>query len=142
MYNLGLEKGEELEIKLPTSAASQKKQGSSRKTSTTDSVTIAKAFDWIMTKWKILKEMRKPDDFTCLSRNLYAVQKATVRTGHGTIDWFKIGKGIHQSCILSLCLLTCMQSTPCEMPGWMNHKLESKLQGEISTISDMQMIPL
>ena len=92
--------------------------------------------------WKILKEMGIPDHHTCLLRNLYVSQEATVRTGHGTIDWFKTGKRVHQGCILSLCLLTCMQSTPCEMPGWMNHKLESRLLGEILTASDMQMISL
>ena len=64
-----------------------------------------------------------------------------IREAHGTMDWFKIGK-VRQGCILLPCLLTSMQSTSCEMPGWMTHKLESRLLGEISTISDMQMIPL
>ena len=64
----------------------------------------AKAFVWITINWKILKEMGIPDHVTCLLRNLYAGQEATVRTGHGTIDWFQIGKGVHQGCILSLCL--------------------------------------
>ena len=59
---------------------------------------------WITTNWKILKEMRIPDHLTCLLRNLYAGQEAIVRTGHGTTDWFQIGKGVHQGCILSLCL--------------------------------------
>ena len=54
--------------------------------------------------WKILKEMRIPDHLNCLLRNLYAGQEATVRTGHGTTDWFQIGKGVHQGCILSPCL--------------------------------------
>ena len=62
-------------------------------------------------KWKILKEMGIPDHLICLLRNLYAVQEATVRTGHGTTDWFQIGKGVHQGCILSPCYLTYMQST-------------------------------
>ena len=83
-----------------------------------------------------------PDHLTCLLRNLYADQEATVRTGHGTTDWFQIGKRVHQGCILSPVYLTYMQSTLCEMPGWMSHKLESRLPGEISTTSDMQMIPL
>ena len=77
-------------------------------------------------------------------RNLNAGQEATVRTRHGTTDWFQIGKGVHQGCILSrLCIdyLTCMQSISCEMLGWMKHKLESRLPGEIPIISDMQMIP-
>ena len=59
---------------------------------------------WITTNWKILKQMGIPDYVTCLLRNLYAGQKATVRTRHGTTDWFQIGKGVHQGCILSLCL--------------------------------------
>ena len=82
-----------------------------------------------------------PDHLTCLLRNLYAGQEATVRTGHGTTDWFQIGKGVRQGCILSPCLETYMQSTSCEMPGWMKHKLESRLPGEISITSDTQMIP-
>ena len=67
-------------------------------------INYAKAFVWITRNWKILKEMGVPDHLTCLLRNLYAGQEATTRIGHGTIDWFKIGKGIHQGCILSLCL--------------------------------------
>ena len=59
---------------------------------------------WITINWKILKEMGIPDPLTCLLRNLHAGQEATVRTGHGTTDWFQIGKGVHQCCILSLCL--------------------------------------
>ena len=77
---------------------------------------------------------------TCLLRNLYAGQEATVRTGRGTTDWFQIGKGVRRGCILSLCL-TSMQSTSWEMLGWKKHKLESRLPGEISITSDMQMIP-
>ena len=85
--------------------------------------------------WKTLKEMAVPDHFTCLLRNLHAGQEATVRTDHRTMDWFKIGKGVHQVYI------TYVQSTSCEMLGWMKHKLESGLPGEISVSSDMQMIP-
>ena len=91
--------------------------------------------------WKILKEMQIPDHLTYLLINLYAGQKATVRSGHGTTDWFKIGKGVHQACISSLCSLTSLQSTSCEMPGWMKNKLKAKWPGETSTTSDMQ-IPL
>ena len=69
-----------------------------------------------------------PDHLTCLLRNLYAGQKATVRTGHGTMDWFHIGKGVRQG---YPAYLTYMQSTSCEMLGWMKHKLESRLPGEI-----------
>ena len=86
--------------------------------------------------WKILKEKGIPDHLTCLLRNLYAGQEATVRTGHGTTDWFQIGKGVCQGCILSPCL-TSMQSTSCEMLGWMKQKLESRLPGEISITSDI-----
>ena len=89
--------------------------------------------------WKILKVMGIPEHHTCLLRNLYAGQEATVRTGHGTTDWFKIGKGVSQSCISSSCLFKLY--TSCEMPGWMKHKLESRLPGEISITSDMQMTP-
>ena len=68
-------------------------------------------------------------------------QEATVRSGYGTKDWFQIGKGVCQDCILSPAYLIYMQSTSCEMPGWMKHKVESRLLGEISITSDMQMTP-
>ena len=105
MFKLDLEKAEEPEIKLPTSVGSSKKQESSRKTSTTALLT-AKAFDCVDHNklWTILKEMGIPDHLTCLLRNLYAGQEATVRTGQGTTDWFQIGKGVCQGCILSPCL--------------------------------------
>ena len=105
MFKLVLEKAEEPEIKLPTSAGSWKKQESSRKTSIS-AFAYVKAFDCVdhNKPWKILKEMGIPDHLTCLLRNLYAGQEATVRTENGTTDWFQIGKGVHQGCILSLCL--------------------------------------
>ena len=88
--------------------------------------------------WKILKEMGILDHLTCHLRNLYAGQDTTVRTGHGTTDWFQLGKGVHQGCILLM-----MQSTSWEMMGWKRHKLESRLPGEIWVTSDMQMtLPL
>ena len=104
MFKLVLEKAEEPEIKLPTSTGSSKKQESSRKTSI--SAFLTKAFDCVDHNklWKILKEMGIPDHLTCLLRNLYAGQEATVRTGYGTTDWFQIGKGVRQGCILSPCL--------------------------------------
>ena len=105
----------------------------------------AKAFDCVDHNklWKILQEMGIPDHVICLLRNLNAGQEATVRNGHGTTDWFQIGKGVYQSCILSPCLFNLYgQSTSCEMPGWMKHKLKSRLLGEISTTSDIKMIPL
>ena len=91
--------------------------------------------------WKILKEMGIPDHLTCLLRNLYADQEGTVRTGNGTMDWFQIGKGIHQVVYSHPACLTYMQSTSCEMLGWMKHKLESRFSGGISVTSEMQMTP-
>ena len=102
-------------------------------------IDYAKDFDCVdhSKLWKILQEMGIPDHLTCLLRNLYVGQEATVRTGYGITDWFQIGKGLSQGCILSLAYLTYMQSTSCEMPGWMKLKLESRLPGEISITSDM-----
>ena len=81
------------------------KQENSRKTSTSASLTVLKALNvWITTNWKILKQMRISDDLICLLRNLYAGQEGTVKTKHGTMNWFKIGKGVRQGCILSSCL--------------------------------------
>ena len=82
-----------------------------------------------------------PDDMTCLFRNLYAGQEATVRTGHGTTDWFQIRKGVHQGCILSPSLFELYAEYIMQNAGWKKHKLESRLLGEISVTSDMQMIP-
>ena len=96
---------------------------------------------WTTTNWKILKEIGILDHLTCLLRNLYAGQEAAVRTGHGTIDWFQIGKGVHQGCILSLCLFNLYAEYIIETLGWMKHKLESRLLGERSITSDMQMTP-
>ena len=105
LFKLDLEKAEEPEIKLPTSIRSSKKQESSRKTSTSALLTMPKPLTmWITINWKILQEMGIPDHLTCLLRNLYAGQEATVRTGHGTTDWFQIGKGVGQGYILSPCL--------------------------------------
>ena len=106
-------------------------------------IDYAKAFDCVDRNklWKIFKEMGIPDHLTCLLRNLNAGQEATVRTGHGTIDWFQIGKGVCQDCILSPCLFNLYAE--CIM--W-NARLEeaqaqSRLPGEISITSDMQMTP-
>ena len=101
----GFRKGRGTREQLPTSAGSWKKQESSRKTSLSALLTMPKPLTvWITINSKILKEMEIPDHLPCLLRNLYAGQKATVRTGHGTTDWFQIGKGVHQGCILSPCL--------------------------------------
>ena len=101
-----LETVKEPEIKLLTSAGSSKKQESSRNTSISALLTYAIAFDCVDHNklWKILTEMGIPDHLTCLLRNLYAGQEATVRAGHGTKDWFQIRKGVCQGCILSPCL--------------------------------------
>ena len=105
MFKLVLEKAEEPEIKLSTSAESSNKEESSRKIYFCF-IDYAKAFDCVDHKklWKILKEMGIPDHLTCLLRNLYAGQEAAVRTGHGTTDWFQIVKEARQGCILSPCL--------------------------------------
>ena len=105
IFKLNLEKAEEPEIKLPISTELLKKQESSRKTFIFALLTMPKPWTvWITINWKILKEMGIPDHLTFLLRNLYAGQEATARTGHGTTDWFQIGKGVRQGCILSLCL--------------------------------------
>ena len=103
----------------------------------------AKAFDCVDPNklWKILKEMGIPDHLTCLLRNPYAGQEATVRPGHGTTDWFQIGKGIRQGCILSPCLFNFYAEYIMETLSWKKHKLESSLLGEISITSYMQMTP-
>ena len=106
MFKLVLEKAEEQEIKLPTSTGSSKKARECQKNIFFCFIDYAKALTmWITTNWKILKEMGIPDHLTCLLRNLYVGQGATVKTEHGKTDWFQIRKGIHQGCILSPCLL-------------------------------------
>ena len=96
---------------------------------------------WITANWEILQEVDIPDHLTCLLRNLYVGQEATVRTGHGT-DWFQIGNGVRQGCILSPCLFNFYAEYIMQSVGWMKHDLESRLLGEISITSDMQMTPL
>ena len=110
MFKLDLEKAEEPEIKLPTSAGSLKKKESSRKIIYFCFIDGAKAFDCVDHNklWKILKEMGIPGHLTGLLRNLYAGQEATVRTGHETTDWFQIRKGVHHC---HPAYLTFMQST-------------------------------
>ena len=106
-------------------------------------IDYAKAFDCVDQNklWKILQEMGIPDHLTCLLRKLYAGQEATVRTGHGTTDWFQIGKGVSQGCILSPCLFNLHAEYIVRNVGLEKHKLESRLPGEISITSDMQMTP-
>ena len=129
MFKLVLEKAEELEIKLPTSAGLLKKQESS----SFCFVDYAKAFDCVdhHKLWKILKEMGIPDHLLCLLRNLYASQEAIVRIGHGTTDWFQIGKGLCQGCILSPCLFNFYAEYIMGNAGLEEAQAESRLPGEI-----------
>ena len=96
---------------------------------------------WIITNWKILKEMGIPDYLSCLLINLYSDQEATVRTGHGTTDWFLIGKGVCQGCILSPCLFNSYAEYIMRNARLDEAQLESRLPGKISITSDMQMTP-
>ena len=91
--------------------------------------------------WKILREIGMQDHLTCLLRNLYAGQEATVRTGHGTTDWFQIGKGVHQGCILSPCLFNFYAEYIMRNAGLEEAQAGIKIPGEISITSDMQMTP-
>ena len=143
MFKLVLEETEEPEIKLPTSAASSKKQESSRKTSISALLTMPKTLTvWISINCgKFWKRWEYPF-LTCLLRNLYAGQEATVRTGHGT-DWFQLWKGKRQGCMLSPCFFNL-----CAVYITRNAGLEEAQAGisqdklgEISITSDMQMIP-
>ena len=128
MFKLVLEKAEEPEIKLPTSIGSSKKQESSRKTSISALLTMPKPLTvWITQTGKFF-EMGIPDHLTCLLKNLYAGQEATVRTGHGTTDWFQIGKGVHQGCILSPCLFKLYAEYIMRNAGLEKAQLESRLR--------------
>ena len=112
------------------------------KTSTSASLTMLKPLTvCITTNWKILKKMGIPDHLTCLLKNLYSGQEATVRTGQRTTDWFQIGKRVHLAVFCHPAYLTYIQSTSCEMLSWIKHRLESRLPGEISITSDTQMTP-
>ena len=142
MFKLISEKAEEPEIKLPTSTRSSKKQDSSSK--------HLLLLYWLCQSlwlcdqnklWKILKEMGIPDHLTFLLRNLYACQEATVRIGHGTAVWFQIRRGVCQGCISSPCLFNLYAEYIMQNARWMKHKLESRLPGEISITSDIQMTP-
>ena len=136
MFNLVLEKAEEPEIKLPTSTGSSKKW-EFQKNIYFCYIDYAKAFDCVDHNklWKILKEMGIPDHLTCLLKNLYSGQEATIRTGRGTTDWFLIRKGEHQVCILSLYLFNfhaefIMQNTALD-----EAQAGLKMPGEISITS-------
>ena len=145
MFKLVLEKADEPEIKLPEINILWiiEKAREFHKNIYFCFIDYAKAFDYVGHNklWKILQEMGIADDLTCLLKNLYAGPEATVRIGHGTTDWFQVGKGVHQGCILSPSLFNFYAEHIKRMPGWMKHKLESRLPGEISITSDMQMTP-
>ena len=142
MFKLLLEKAEEPEIKLPTSAGSSKKQ-EFQKNIYFCFIDYAKAFNCMDHNglWKILKEMGIRDHLTCLLRNPYAGQEATVRTGHGTTDWFQIGKGVHQGWILSPCIFNLYAEDIMRNVGLEEAQAGIKIAGEISITSDMQMTP-
>ena len=143
MFKLDLEKTEEPEIKLPAFAASLKRQESYRKTSTY-ALWLHQAFDCVdhNKAWKILKEMGIPDHLTCLLRNLYAGQEATVRTGHGTTDWFQIRKGVCQGCLLSPCLFNLYAEYFMRNAGLDEAQAGIKIAGRYANdTSDMQMTP-
>ena len=144
MFKLYLEKAEGPEIKLPISVGSPKNKRVPEK--------HLFLLYWLCQSlwlcvdnnklWKTLKEMVTPDHLTCILRNLYTSQEATVRTGHGRTHWFQIGKGVCQGCILSPCLFNLYaEYTSWEMLDWKKHKLKSRLLGEIAITSDMQMPP-
>ena len=133
MFKLVLAKAEEPEIKLPTSAGSSKKQESSRKTSISDLLTTPKPLTVDHNKlWKTLEEMGLPDPLTCLLRYLHAGQEATVRTVHGTTDWFQIGKGVCQNCILSPCLFNLYAKYIMRNPGLDEAQTRIKIAGRNS----------
>ena len=140
MFQLDLEKSEEPEIKLPTSTGSSKKQEFQKIICFVD---YTKAFDCVdhNTFWKILQEMGIPDHLTSLLRNLYAGQEATVRTGHGTTDWFQIGKGVRQGCILSPCLFNLYAESIMRNTGLEETQAGIKIAGRNINNLDMPMTP-
>ena len=142
MYKLGFKKKpEEPETKLPTFWIMEKSRKFQKNTST--SASLPKVLDCVYHNklWKILKEMRVPDYLTCLLRNLFEGQEATIRTGHGTTDGSKLGKEYNKAEHCHPAYLTYMYSTSFIMPCWMNHKQESRSPWEISITSDIQMTP-
>ena len=138
----GFRKGRGIRDQIVKSTGSSKKQESSRKISISALLTMPKPLTvWITINWKILKEMGIPDHLTCLLRNLYAGQEATVRTGHGTTDWFPIGKGIHQGYILSPCLFKLYAEYIMRNAGLEEAQAGIKIPGRNTITSDMQMTP-
>ena len=144
MFKLGFEKAEEPEIKLPTSLESQKKQESSRKTSTSALLTMPKQSLWLCVLQQTVKNSSKNGNTrlpTCFLRNLCAGQEATLRIRYEQWTGSKLGKESVKAIYCHLAYLTSMQSTQWKLPGWMKHELESGLLGEISLTSDMQITP-
>ena len=129
MFKLDLEKAEEPEIILPTSAGSSKKQESSRKNIYFCFIDYAKAFDCVDHNklCKILKKMETSDHLACTLRYLYAGQEAAVSTGHETTDWFQIRKGVHQGCMSPRLFNLYAEYIMRNVLGWMKRKLESRL---------------
>ena len=139
MYKLGFK---EPESKLPTFVESWREQGNSRKRFTSALLTVLKPLTVRITiNCGKFFEVGIPDHLICLLRNLYAGQEATVRTRHGTMDWVQIRKGVLQGCILSPCLFNFSAEYIMSTPGWKKHKLKSRLLGEISITSYVQMTP-
>ena len=139
-----MEKAEEQENKLPTSIGSSKKQENSRKTSTSASLTMLKPLTiWITTNWKILHDMGMPDTLPVSWETCMQIKKQQSGLDIDN-EWTgsKLGKEYVKAVYCNPAYLTCMQSTSCKMLDWMKHKLESRLPGEISTTSGMQIIPL
>ena len=142
MYKLDLEKADEPEIKLPKTVGSWKKQGYSRKTSTSASLTTLKPLTvWITSCGKFLKRWEYQITLSVSWETYMQVKKQQLELDMEQRTGWKLGKEYIKAVYCHPAYLTYMQSTTCEMPGWMNHKLESRLLGEISTISDMQMTP-
>ena len=141
MFNLVLERAEEPEIKVPTSTGSYKKQENSRKNIYFCFIDYAKAFDCVDHNklLKILQEMGIPDHLTCLLRNLYAGKKQQLEPDMEQQTGSTLGKKYVKAVYCHPAYLTYMQSTSWETLGWMKHKLESGLSGEISITSDMEM---
>ena len=141
MYKLDLEETEKSEIKFPTSFGSENKQENSSKNIYFCFIDYTKHLTmWMKNCGKLLKRREHQTTLTVSCETCLKI-KNTGRTVHGTKDWFKIGKGVHQFYIMSPVYLTSLQSTSCKMLGWMKHKLESRLLGKISIASDRQMTP-
>ena len=136
MFKLDLEKAKEPESKLPTSTGSSKKQ-EFQKNIYFCFIDYAKTFECVDHNklWKILKEMEIPDHLTCLLRNLYAGQEATVRTGHGKTDWFQIGKGVRHGSILSPCLFNLYAGTSASLVAQMVKCLPTMQETRVQSLS-------